>query len=300
MDNICDVSCSVFELSDFMECKSLFSASKKCSISDLRASFSAPDDELDINGTEEGDDRVISKLQDALGHASERYIQFSYYPFRIDRNSIESTVSLDSVDLIYVFLLFANRLNMQTNRIKGGQDATELFERLCRIVAMNYLGEHSVCEILGTSIDDSFEDKIKKILKVLNISGIFTSPLGSTGRQKDGGIDLVAWIPFKDKKDSQLIALGQCKTGSNWEPLMKRVSLFQNFSTKQPIMEPIYMFFIAEDFGSHKWEERCRSCGILFDRRRILEYIPSNLKEIYPQLFSDIKMWVTHAMGICM
>ena len=185
---------------------------------------------------------------------------------------------------------------MKKERVQRCLDATELFERLCCLVAKSYLGEHAHCELFGTSIKESFEEKVKKILTKLHIKGEFKNPLGSTGLQKDGGIDLIAWIPFNDNKDSQLIALGQCKTGSNWEELMKKVAFFQNYSTLQPFVEPEYMFFVAEDFGMHKWEERSRSCGIIFDRIRIMEFLPVNIKEIDAPLFKDVKSWVEGAI----
>lgn len=297
MYNIDNINHTVFELADFLEYKSIINDSNTCSLSELRAMLSASDDEIDIKGTEEGDDKVINKLQEALSRCSIRQSEYANYPFTTNHNSISCSLTLENNNLFYIFLLLANRLDMQKERVQCGLDATELFERLCRIVAKSYFGEHSICEIFGTSVNGSFEDKVKDILKKLHIQGEFKKPLGSTGHQKDGGIDLVAWIPFRDSKDSQLIALGQCKTGSNWEHLMKRVDFFQNYSTTQPFMAPIYMFFVAEDFGTYKWEERSRECGIIFDRKRIMEFLPNNINENDTPLFNDVKTWVEGAIA---
>lgn len=296
MYNIDDINHTVFELADYLEYKSIINESNTCSLGELRAMLSAPDDEIDISGTEEGDDKVINKLQEALSRCSIRLSEYSNYPFPINHNSISCILTLEDNNLFYIFLLLVNRLDMQKERVQRELDATKLFERLCRIVTKNYFGEHSICEIFGTSVNGSFEDKVEDILNKLHIQGDFRKPLGSTGQQKDGGVDLIAWIPFKDSKDSQLIALGQCKTGSNWEQMMKRVAFFQNYSTAQPFMEPIHMFFVAEDLGIYKWEERSRSCGIIFDRKRIMEFLPSNIKEVDAPLFNDVKIWVEGAI----
>ena len=296
MYNIENINHTVFELADFLEYKSIINDSNTCSLSDLRAFLSAPDDEIDIKGVEEGDDKVIKKLQEALGRCSIRQLEYAIYPFFANQNSISCKLTLEDNNVFYIFLLLANRLNMQKESIQSNLDATKLFERLCCLVAKSYLGEHSICEILGTSIKGTFEQKVKDILMKLHIKGEFKNPLGSTGLQKDGGIDLIAWIPFKDSKDSQIIALGQCKTGSNWEQLMKKIAFFQNYSTLQPFVEPEYMFFVAEDFGMHKWEERSRNCGIIFDRIRIMEFLPANIKEIDASLFNDVKSWVEGAI----
>ena len=290
MFSIESINYSVYILADFLEFQAF--SKGRCALSDLRSHLSAVDDELDINGIEEGDDKVLSKLQEALTYCSRRKEEFCNYPFVINTQSIELSSSLKDKEYLYLFLLLVNRMNMQGERVQGEKNATELFEHLCSIGTMNYLGCHSKCEVFGTSVTGSFKDKVDDLLKKLNINGQYKQPLGGTFQQKDGGIDLVGWIPFGDSKDSQLIALGQCKTGSNWEILMKKIDFFDNYSTETPFVNPIYIFFVAEDFGVNKWEERSRSCGILFDRKRILEFIPDNIKALNPNLFNDIHIWV--------
>lgn len=296
MYNIDNINHTVFELADFLEYKSIINDSSTCSLAELRALLSVSDDEIDIKGMEEADDKVVNKLQEALNCCSIRQSEYAHYPFMTNQNSISRLLTLGDNSLFYIFLLLVNRLDMQQERVQCGLDATKLYERLCCIVAKSYFGEYSICEIFGTSVNGSFKDKVKDILKKLQIQGEYRKPLGSTGHQKDGGIDLVAWIPFKDRKDSQLIALGQCKTGSNWEHLMRRVEFFKNYSTTLPFMDPLYMFFVAEDFGTYKWEERSRSCGIIFDRKRTMEFLPNNINEIDVPLFNDVKTWVEGAV----
>lgn len=296
MFNISSVKHHVCKIADFLEYKAVAGAEGHCSINDLRATLSAPDDEIDINGTEEGDDKVVTKLQESLNICAGRNTAYKYYPFTANLSSIDYSLSTP-LDFIYVFLLLANRLDMQTEKIQGGKNATELFERLCRVVAASYLGAHSRCEIFGTSVHGSFKDKVNDILKKLRIPGEFNPPTGWTGHQQDGGVDLVAWIPFDDNLDSQLIALGQCKTGTNWAIHLKRKQFFQEFSTKQPLMEPVYMFFVCEDFDICKWEDYSRGGGILFNRRRIISLIPNNFQEVEAPLFDDLKQWVEHAIA---
>ena len=61
-------------------------------------------------------------------------------------------------------------------------------------------------------------------------------------------------------------------------------------------MNPIYFFFVTEDFGEYKWEERSKDAGVLFDRRRILEFIPTDIYSIDAQLDADIHTWVNAAL----
>lgn len=284
----------IYILADFLEFQALYNG--KCALNDLRSLLSASEDELDINGIEEGDDKVLNKLQEALLYCSRRKKEFCNYPFVINEQSISLSLNINDKELVYLFLLLVNRMNMQQERIQGGKNATELFEHLCRLDALNYFGNHAKCEVFGTAVSGNFKDKVNSLLSKLNIRGVYKQPFGGTEHQKDGGVDIVTWIPFKDNKGSQLIALGQCKTGSNWEYLMKKVDFFDNFSTERPFVDPIYMFFVSEDFGTYKWEQYSRSCGILFDRKRVMELVPDNIKEVNSVLFSDIQLWVFATM----
>lgn len=294
MFGIDSVNYPIYVLADYLEFKAL--ANGKCALGDLRSFLSASEDELDILGIDEGDDRVLSKLQEALHYCSRRKNEFCEYPFALTNQAIILQSELSERQIVYLFLLLANRLNMQTERMQGGYEATNLFESLCRLVALRYFGLSAKCEIFGTAVPGNFEDKVNALLKKLSIRGHYKQPFGGTDKQKDGGVDIVTWIPFMDNKDSQLIALGQCKTGSNWENLLKKVNFFDNFSTEKPCVDPIYMFFVTEDFGTYKWAERSRSCGILFDRKRVLEYLPNRIQDTDVKVFEGVNTWVHAAI----
>lgn len=296
MFKINDIKHPSFEIADYIEFCALKNSDGTCSIAGLRAALSAPEDEIDINGTEEGDDAVLNKLSKALVMNSERKTVFGGYPFNISMNSLSCKSELTRNDYYYIFLLLANRLNMQSEKIQGGQNATDLFERLCRCVISEYLGGHCKCEVVGTN--GSFEIKVNEILNKMDLKGYYREPDGGTEHHKDGGVDIIAWLPFEDRKDSQLIALGQCKTGTNWEPFLKKNVFFKTYTTCLPYVDPeyLYFFFVAEDFGKYKWEERSRAAGVLFDRRRILACIPVDISSIDAQLDADIHTWVNAAL----
>lgn len=290
MFSVESINYPVYVLADFLEFQAL--SHETCAVAGLRSLLSASEDELEIGGIEEGDDKVLNKLQEALLYCSRRKEEFCAYPFIVKEQAISFLSDLKEKQLIYLFLLLVNRMNMQSERVQGGKNATELFERLCCLNALNYFGNRAKSEIFGTAVTGSFKDKVNILLKKLNIKGTYKQPFGGTEHQKDGGVDIVTWIPFNDGKDSQLIALGQCKTGSNWDALLQKVNFFDNFSTESPFVDPVYMFFVAEDFGTYKWGERSRSCGILFDRKRVLELVPDNIKEIDADLIDDIQIWL--------
>lgn len=289
---------SQFVIADFLEYMCLSTGSSISSLS-YRSLLSMPDDELDNEGVESSDDFSVDILDCAISECYNRSQNCpNHYPFTTGRSSLELKPDVTWHKDIYTFLLLATRLDMRAQRMQADYDGTRLFEELCAIVAKEYFGTHSIAEVFGTSVDGPFENKVKRLLNSLHIKGQYKQPDGTTGRQKDGNLDIVAWIPFADNKDGQMIALGQCKTGTHWEEMLTELDpdvFFSCYSTQQPYAKPQKVFFVSESFGNYKWQERCTRGGILFDRTRIMEYLPA---EIDDTLLDKIKAWNNAAMVV--
>lgn len=288
---------SEYEVADFLEYECLKNGIGVSAMS-YRSLLSISDDEINNEGIESSDDFSVHKLDEAIAECQRRERHCSgNYPFIPRHGALELRPDAVWHKDIYTFLLFATRLDMQSERMQDGHDGTKLFEFLCAKVAKEYYGSHCNSEVFGTASEGSFHDKVEALIGKLHISGQFKAPEGSTGRQKDGNLDIVSWIPFADKKDGQLIALGQCKTGTSWDGTLTELNpdnFFSCYSTQQPYSLALKMFFVAESFGNYKWEERCTDGGILFDRTRIMEYLPSSLDE---QLLGNIRAWNAAALA---
>lgn len=283
---------SKYLLADYAEYK-CFADGGSISSGSLRFLISASDDEIDNDGVESSDDRSIDLLNEAMDECSDRIEKCNgHYPFVTDGGSLELNSSVPSeMAEIYLFLLLATRLNMSTQRVHAGEDATQLFERLCALVAKEYYGSHSKSMVFGTGNPGGFKDKVNDLLRTLYIDATYKPPLGTTGRMKDGNLDVVVWIPFSDNKDGQFIAMGQCKTGDHWEGMLSELNpsdFFGNYTTNSPFVPVTRLFFVTESFGIYKWEERSRQGGILFDRTRIMEYLPNDIE---PSLLASIASW---------
>ena len=269
-----------FVIADFIELQCLLSQEPVSTYS-LRSLFSMPDDEINNDGVESSDDISIDKLEDGIKECEQRAMYCpASYPFGVNENSIEPHVLEGVYKEIYQFLLLSTRLNMKSQSVQAGHDATKLFEELCTKVAEEYLGTHSKAFVFGTACAGTFKDKVENVIKTLHLNSTFNIPLGSTGRQKDAGVDVIAYIPFADQKDSQLIVIGQCKTGTHWDGMLTSTRpevFFESHFSHRPFADVGRMFFVSESYGMDRWEERSRKAGIMFDRTRIMEYIPSKL-----------------------
>jgi len=285
-----------FVVADFIELQCLLSQAPVSAYS-LRALFSMPDDEINNDGVDSSDDFSIDKLEDGIKECEQRLTNCpASYPFGVNANSIEPQP--DSIKKeIYQFLLLTTCLDMKTQSKQAGHNATKLFEELCARVAREYLGCHARSFVFGTASEDHFQEKVEFVIKTLNLTSSFKKPQGSTGRQKDAGVDVIAWVPFGDKKDSQLIAIGQCKTGTHWDGMLTSTRpevFFGSHFSEMPFAEVERLFFVSESYGMDRWEERSRKAGIMFDRTRIMEFVPSDLDE---DLLNKIIEWNRAALA---
>lgn len=278
-------------VADYIELQCLLTQAP-VSIYSLRSLFSMSDDEINNDGVESSDDLSVDTIEDGIKECEQRSASCSAkYPFRVNANSLELQTEVGVNREIYQFMLLSTRLNMNKQKVQAGLDATKLFEELCAGVAREYFGQHSKSVVFGTACTGGFRQKVEDLIDKMNLTSTYKIPMGSTGRQKDAAVDVVAWIPFADKKDSQMIAIGQCKTGIHWEEKLTSTQpgvFFESYFSGKPFADVEKMFFVCESYGFDRWEERSRAAGIMFDRTRIMEYVPANIDA---HLLSRIRQW---------
>lgn len=296
--SIPSINASITELADFLEVNCILDVDKTCSIYDFRSTLSASSDETDHNGIDSPDDRVLFILQEALDEIANRHSRCNEkYPFSVNHTSIQfdSEAPFTDPDIVYLYLLFATRLVMNSDRVHCDIDGTLLFEELCEQIAKEYFGARAQTHIFGTSNSlgkTSFEEKVTHLLRHLKEGPLsFRQPEGSRNKQNDGKLDIVVWKPFADERSSKLIGFGQCKTGTNWETHTTSLhprDFFTCYTTGLPCHDPARLFFIT-DSCIDAWGENSVRSGILFDRSRIMDYLPAELPN---DLICRIRQWV--------
>lgn len=296
------VTSNISDIADFLEVQCILSPEQSYSINSARSTMSIESDELNLDGIEDDDSRLLNRLEEALSEIEQRKRRCNNkYPFLIEHNRIFVNVNVPQFYFdIYIYLLFATIWNMGSKRIMGGHDGSLLFEELSEKIAMSYFGENTKSMIFGTGAQErtTFRDKIEALLRALNEGGNFKEPEGSTKRQNDGKLDIVVWKPFSDNRGSKLIGMGQCKTGTSWESVVTQLQpsvFFGSYCSMYPYVEPIRMFFVAASC-KEKWEELSRSGGIFFDRCRIMDYLPDSINE---DLLNRIQCWFNEIIRVC-
>ncbi|MDO6682424.1 hypothetical protein Q4551_08990 [Oceanobacter sp. 5_MG-2023] len=142
------------------------------------------------------------------------------YPFTIKGNSIQLKKNLSTKAKSYIFLLACSMLD----KFETPDKLTSTYELICAKAMKNYLPVIAQVHIFGKSslssprYQGSKFAKIEKLSKDLGIKHIFDETDYNPTDNGDGGLDIVAWIPFKNdiNKSKIDVYIGQCASGKDW------------------------------------------------------------------------------------
>jgi hypothetical protein len=224
------------------------------------------------------------------------------YPFSIDEGqSIISMVNPGTLgtNLIYLFLLGITVSSMGSKvRRRNGHDPTKLFERLCADVLRTFWGGatlHSDVMIFGTASattagERKFRANIETLCRHLG-EGIGWKVDACAPGGGDGGLDLVAWRRFRDKRQGALVGFAQCKTGTHWRDHLTELmpsAFTRDYMQSQLIVDPIRLYMVPSRISRQQWVGATGRAGLLVDRCRIVQYANGVSKKV----LKDCKAWL--------
>lgn len=290
-------------LADYFEIQALCSENNEVSVKDILKKLLKGSDETNDNGIEDQEDRTNDRL-DGVIDAIKRRIDNSRgsYPFTLELhgNVVKFPGFKKFSDYLYVYLLFATRLNMSANATFQNIDGTKLFEMVSAEVAKAYFGDRSSALVFGTATGGGFEGKVNDLCLQLNEGGEFVNHNGGQVTENDDALDIVVWKHFEDKLANKLIGFGQCKTGTSYENHRKDLQptdFCKKWLRTQLNQDPIRMFFVADVLERGKFWKRTVDAGILFDRVRIMDYMPildATLQQNITQWSSDALVFASN------
>lgn len=290
------------EAADFMELHAWIEG--RYSATQLENHMSRAADQIENTGIDDEDDELQAFTLETLTELDRRAQSArGMYPFDLGfGNLVLQTLPQDRLrfGLLYMFFLLATRLKMTSENIHAGLDGTVLFEKLCARALKTYLGtERAHSLVFGTSERGSFEEKVNFLCSSMGEGGRYRKPDQSTAPVNDDGLDVVAWLPFADKRSSQISVFGQCKTGTSWRSELSRLNP-EKFTGKwmshQYILPPEKAYFLTEVSDNVRWNETSRDAGLLFDRCRVFECL-HNLPDQDMKLFAAVETWAKSALN---
>lgn len=170
----------------------------------------------------------------------------------------------------------------------------KLFERLTCEAVRYYLSGHAA--VFGWPFDpedredEQEESQIKrKIRKLADDLGerFIEAPLSPF--KKDRGIDVVGWMPFREKRSGQVVILLQCAAGHNWK-IKRPVPLDAWREYIHWGCSPIIAFAVPCIVNERDWHDTSKDNGILFDRVRIVNLLSEGIRD--QTLNQDLNTWV--------
>lgn len=263
----------------------------------IKPSLLLSDEEV-VNGVEDDTDNYLIKVDEISEEIIQRIkLADKLYPFLLQNKGYNLIYKPEShtSSVLYPYLLMATRSNMGKDRIQASIDGALLFESLCSLVAKNYFGERADVDVLGTSRNEvkNFRDKLREVIRKIGEGGNVHENEGY--RPQDDKVDVIVWKGFRDQQPSKIIAFGQCKTGTSWVDNLSEldtVAFCKNWFSIQPVLTPLRMFFTAQYFPRDLFRVRANTAGLVFDRFRILDYLPDRIEQ---EILEKMEAW---AVGI--
>lgn len=208
------------------------------------------------------EETTIDSVMSELIRRSELYGNAS--PFIVERKSIIPKVRWSQRPELTMCLIFSIRGVVKK---KGEDDGTKLFEILSSKAVKSYLNGEA--EVIG------FPDQKKLTKQIESITKKTCERLGSRKprpKDKDKGVDIIAWKPHGDKRSNQIVLLLQCGAGTHFAK-KKSISLTAWTEFVQWSAKPGIGILIPIIPSEEQWIKIRDDYNLIFDRVRIYRAI---------------------------
>lgn len=216
----------------------------------------------------------------------------SIYPFEKKGSTIRRVANRSPWP--YMFLVLVSNANFVENVPR--RDAGEIFERFCVMWAQHFLGERGrVTHFVSHSGDrpTRFSDAVQWLATELGLApGVGYTP----SSRNDGGVDIVAWLPFSDTKQTALVMLCQVTIQQDFVSKASDIDVRLWGNWIHFLVEPTRLLIVPHVVSNRDsdWTEVTDRGVALVDRRRLCEtFGPADL-ELAAEL--DLRFWISQAL----
>ena len=220
---------------------------------------------------EDQPDIVVEVLLREIGRRR-RYCA-SAYPFEQEDSGVKYTQSKEGTPYLFMLCISVSRPYRDEHR---QSDTDQLFDSLVLDALKKYLGTGSDGVRFGAPASGkrppNFRDGIYWLAQKMNLPTGRGSPRKTAG---DGGLDVIVWRPFRDRRSGYLVLLAQCTVQRDWVSKAKDLTedIWRGWIDlgKDPHLILAIPFVIQRNYD--KWDDLRRLVHTLLDRLRLAELL---------------------------
>ena len=257
-------------LADEAELTALTDQSLACSLEDFKSALGQASSGEDERGFEEDEDETASMfghddvIADAAAEIERRIAAINDgYPFSFDGTVL--TVSDGGADAAtaYVFLLL-----LSTPGLRGLTNGRRLFEEVVAEALARYMA--------GKSLRFGFPHRAPVPSHPNQAVDYFADRIGQPRidtrkvrpKEKDMGVDAVAWKSFSDTRPTKVVLLANCSTGANWDSKLGELSIHKWNRMIDFGCDPIPIFAVPWIPNHEDWAKIVDYGYMVLDRAR--------------------------------
>ncbi|MBI2899562.1 MAG: hypothetical protein HYY17_05215 [Planctomycetes bacterium] len=240
------------------------------------------DHERRHNRQDEGSDLSQSRAESAFAEIEDRWKacggDTGEYPFDVAANYIELRGRFREAphESAYLFLLLLSVQGVKAG--PRGVGVEKLFEEVCATAAESYFGgagKPGRAVSFGhprRGLPSNFQRAVDSLCALLGEGG-GSKPRPTASKQRDGKLDVVAWMDFADRRPGKVVGFGQCAAGrSSWQSKLNELdpgAFCKKWLRDGITVDPVRLFFVPWRIGEMEWSDTAIDGGVLFDRCRI-------------------------------
>lgn len=169
----------------------------------------------------------------------------------------------------------------------------KIFERMACEAVKRYLSGNAVVfgwppegerENTQGGEESIIKQRTKKLASDLNEKFCESPP----SRFNDRGLDVVGWIPFRERRSGQSVILLQCAAGHGWKSKLP-VPIDAWCQYIHWGCNPIRGFAVPCVVTRRDWHEKSKDKGMIFDRVRIMNLLSGGIDD--SELREEINAW---------
>ncbi len=195
------------------------------------------------------------------------------YPFEVDANYVKLAQNENTLSYLFLLTLCAS----EPLRSEKRQGQVEIMVDMLVLDALaSYLSGGSLGVHFGWPTSGNRPPAFPAAIEWLaNQLGLKLGKGKLRAARQDGGVDVVVWRPFKDRREGFVTILAQCTIAVDWPEKAKDIviDLWRGYIDfgKDPIACLAIPWVIPQPF--EKWDELRRTVHFVLDRIRLCELL---------------------------